>query len=181
VSFRVVEERTRLELSRGVRVVEATCEAEDGRRFDRDVIRHPGAVAVVPMLDESTAVLVRQFRVTVGAPVLEIPAGIRDVDGEDTATTAGRELAEEVGFAAGSLVLLGELRAAVGLLDERCWIYLATDLRPVVASPQGHEEEAMTVEHVRLDRVPAMAAAGELVDMKTVVGLLLARDHLGSQ
>lgn len=181
MGFRVVEERPLLELSRGVRVVRAVCEGDGGERFERDVVRHPGAVAVVPVLDDGTVVLVRQYRVTAGTELLEVPAGVRDVAGEDTATTAARELAEEVGYRAESLELVGVLRAAVGLLDETCHVYVATGLTPGEISPQGHEEQAMTVEHLRLDEVAARTADGTLSDMKTVAALLLARDHLAGR
>lgn len=177
-AFRPTGEELLLDLSRGVRVVRATFETEDGERFERDVIRHPGAVAVVPVLDDGRAVLVRQYRVSVGAEMLEIPAGIRDIEGEPTEITARRELVEEAGYEATSLVLLTAFRAAVGLLDETCWVYLATGLTPCDTDRQGHEEEAMTVEHVALDDVPALVASGELTDAKTILGLLLAREHL---
>ena len=81
-------------------------EAPDGTIMERDVVRHPGAVSVVPVLDDGTVVLVRQFRAPLGREMLEIPAGKLDVEGEDLEAAARRELAEEVGFEAGSLELL---------------------------------------------------------------------------
>ncbi|MGD9798242.1 MAG: NUDIX hydrolase [Acidimicrobiia bacterium] len=143
-------------------------------------MRHPGAVAVVPVLADGRVVLVRQWRAAVGEDVLEIPAGIRDVDGEATEVTAGRELAEEVGYRATEpLVLLTAFWNTVGLSDEACHVYLATGLEPCPDDRQGAEEEAMTIELVHLDDVPAMVADGRIRDSKTVIGLLLARHHLG--
>jgi ADP-ribose pyrophosphatase len=162
-----------------MRVDSVTVEGPDGSQLERDVIRHPGAVAVVPVLDDGRAVLVRQWRAAVGESVLEIPAGLRDVAGEPTEETARRELAEEVGYrSTGELVHLSSFWTAVGLLDEVCHVFLATDLEPCAPSPHGAEEEAMTVELVALDDVPAMVADGRLRDAKTVIGLLLARERL---
>lgn len=178
MAFRKVGERVVHQMSRGISVAVVTYETDGGERFDRDVVRHPGAVGVVPMLDDATAVLVRQHRVSVGIDVLEIPAGIRDVDGEDPADTGRRELVEEVGYRATALELLTVFRPAVGLLDETCHLYLATALTPCQHDRQGHEETAMTIEHVALADVPAMIADGRLVDAKTIIGLFLAREHL---
>ncbi|MEZ5144991.1 MAG: NUDIX hydrolase [Acidimicrobiales bacterium] len=81
----------------------ATFTGPDGTSFQRDVVHHPEAVSAVPLLDDGTVVLVRQYRAPLERELLEIPAGIRDVDGEDPETTAGRELVEEVGLRAGRL------------------------------------------------------------------------------
>jgi len=82
--------------------VQATFESPDGRTFERDIVRHPGAVAVVAVDDQRHATLVRQYRPSVGTFVLEIPAGTCDVDGEEAEATARRELAEEAGLEARS-------------------------------------------------------------------------------
>jgi ADP-ribose pyrophosphatase len=178
-SFRVIDAHTLLTIGRGMHVDSITVEAPDGSVVQRDVVRHPGAVAVVPVLDDGRAVLVRQWRAAVGESVLEIPAGLRDVPGEPVEVTARRELAEEVGFrATGELVPLSSFWTAVGLLDEVCHVFLATGLVSCDVSPQGAEEEAMTIELVPLDDVPAMVADGRLRDSKTIIGLLLAREHL---
>ena len=153
--------------------------APDGTEFEREVVHHPGAVAVVPLLDDGRVVLVRQFRAPVESHVLEIPAGKRDVEGEANEVTAARELEEEVGLRAGRLEPLCSFYNSPGISDERCWIFLGRDLQEVPTDLHGPEEEHMTVEHVRLDDVPALIAAGELVDSKTVIGLLVARDRVG--
>jgi len=132
---------------------------------------------VVPV-DGDEVVLVRQYRAAVDLEILEIPAGKRDVAGEAPELTAHRELAEEVGLTAGRLVKLAEFYNSIGFSDELSHVFLGTELAPVPDDRQGEEEEHMTVERIRLDDVPALVAAGELVDAKTVIGLLMAREHL---
>lgn len=152
--------------------------APDGTPFDREVVHHPGAVVVVPLVEPGTALLVRQYRAAVGAALLELPAGKRDVAGEPTETTAQRELVEEVGRRAGHLELLARFYNSPGYCDELAWLYLATDLTEVADDRQGVEEQAMTVHEVALADAERMIAAGELVDAKTIVGLTLARARL---
>lgn len=160
-----------------ISVVQGTFVSPSGATFQRDMVHHPGAVAVVPV-DGDEVVLVRQYRAAVDLEILEIPAGKRDVAGEAPEITAQRELAEEVGLTAGRLVKLAEFYNSIGFSDELSHVFLGTDLTPVPDDRQGEEEEHMTVERIRLDDVPALVAAGELVDAKTVIGLLMAREHL---
>lgn len=160
-----------------ISVVQGTFVSPSGATFERDMVHHPGAVAVVPV-DGDEVVLVRQYRAAVDLEVLEIPAGKRDVAGEAPELTAHRELAEEVGLTAGRLVKLAEFYNSIGFSDELSHVFLGTELSPVPDDRQGEEEEHMTVERIRLDDVPALVAAGELVDAKTVIGLLMAREHL---
>ena len=164
------------ELGRGITFNELTLGTPTGARVQRQVIRHPGAVAVVPMIDASHALLVRQYRAAVDAEVLEIPAGMRDVPGEDPAVTAQRELAEEVGQRAAQLKLLTVFWNAIGLSDESTHVYLGTELSAVPVDRHGPEEEAMTLVAVNLTVVPTLVANGELRDAKSIVGLLLARE-----
>jgi ADP-ribose pyrophosphatase len=181
VTFRKVGER---EVFRGnARVAPITAgvgtfESSDGHRFERDIVHHPGAVSIVPLMDDGRVVLVRQYRAPVDREVLEIPAGKRDVDGEEPALTARRELVEEVGLEAARIELLVEFFNSPGFCDEYSFTYLATGLTGVERAPVGHEEEAMQIEYVPLDDVPALIAAGELVDAKTIIGLLVARERL---
>ena len=175
--FRQVDER---EVWRGhvVTVVEGTFEAPDGERFEREVVRHPGAVSVVAVEDGS-AVLVRQYRAAIDRLLLEIPAGKVDADDGDPESTAHRELAEEVGLRAGRLTPLCEFFNTPGFCDEHAHVFLAEDLSSVGTDFQGVEEQHMTVERVPLADVPARIAAGDIVDAKTIIGLLLARERLG--
>ena len=156
-----------------------TFSGPDGDTFERDVVHHPGAVSVVPVVDEGTAVLlVRQYRAAIDRDLLEIPAGKRDVPGEPPETTARRELEEEVGMRAGRLEKLGEFFNSPGFCDEHSHVFLALDLDPCPSSAHGVEERHMTIEHVSLDAVPGLVAAGEIVDAKTIIGLCLARERL---
>ena len=175
--FRKLSER---ELCRGhsIWMGDAEFEAPDGRRFSRDIVHHPGAVSVVAVHDDGRAVLVRQFRAPVDMEVLEVPAGKRDVEGEDPAVTAARELAEEVGLEAEHVELLLEFYNSPGFCDEHSFIYLATGLVECPAAPAGIEEESMEIVFVPLDDVPGLIATGELVDAKSIIGLLLARERL---
>jgi ADP-ribose pyrophosphatase len=150
----------------------------DGVSFERDLVHHPGAVVVVPLVDDRTVLLVRQYRAAVDAELLELPAGKRDVVEEPPETTAVRELAEEVGRVAGRIDLLARFYNSPGFTDELSWCYLARDLTDTDQDRHGIEEQHMTVEEVRLDDVPRRIADGELIDAKTIIGLTLTRDAL---
>jgi ADP-ribose pyrophosphatase len=157
-----------------IQVGSARFAGPDGSEFEREIVHHPGAVVVVPVTTSGTAVMVRQFRAALGADLLEIPAGKRDVHGEAPEITAERELAEEVGLKAGRLDLLARFYNSPGFTDELTWLYLARDLDPVPVDRQGAEEQHMTIEEVPLASVPALIEKGELVDAKSIIGLCLA-------
>lgn len=175
--FRFLGETVRF---RGWRIAltEARFAAPDGTEFTRDVVRHPGAVAVVAVTDEDDVLLVRQYRGPVDRELLEIPAGTRDVDGEPPLETARRELLEEVGVHAGRIRLLGTMFNSPGFCDEETHLYLATDLTTGASARHGVEEEHMEVVPVALSDVDALVAGGELVDGQTILGLLMARAAL---
>lgn len=176
--FRRIAER-QIHQGWSINVVVADFETPNGEVVSRDVVRHPGAVAVVP-LDGNDFVLVRQYRAPAEEDLLEIPAGKRDVPGEPPAETALRELAEEVGLTTATpLVLLSEFYNSVGFSDEYSYVFLATNLESVPLDPQGPEEEHMTIERWPIDSVADAIAAGEIKDAKTVIGLLVALRHLG--
>ena len=149
----------------------------DGHKFERDVVHHPGAVVVVPVID-GDVILVRQYRAAIDRILLELPAGKRDVADEPVEVTAGRELEEEVGMRAGSMEKIAEFYNSPGFCDEHSFLFLATDLTRCATSFQGHEEQHMTIERIPLDSVPALIASGELVDAKSIIGLCLARERL---
>ena len=162
-----------------LRFTVATVDGPDGVSFEREVVHHPGAVSVVPVVDSGDSVLlVRQYRVAVGRDLLEIPAGKRDVEGEAPEVTARRELEEEVGMRAGRLEKLAEFYNSPGFCDEHSWVFMALDLSEVPSSAHSEEEQHMTVERVALDDVPGLIAAGELMDAKSIIGLCLAREAL---
>ncbi len=153
----------------------------NGRPFDRFVIRHPGAVTVVPMHDDGTVTLVRQYRAAVDALVLEIPAGTRDKAGESPEVTARRELAEEAGLEASRWELLVGAWNTPGISDQLTLIYLATGLTPCPARPDGVEEGYLTVETIHLDDLDDLVARGDIKDETTMLGLYLARQRLAAR
>lgn len=164
-----------VEVHRGFRftVNRVRYRAADGSEFDRDVVRHPGAVAVVPLHIDGTVTLVRQFRAALDAELLELPAGLRDVEGEPDEGTAERELVEEAGLTADRLERLVAFHNSPGFCDESVSIYLATGLRDVDDDRQGIEEEHMTIERVPLADALGMIADGRITDAKTIIGLTL--------
>jgi ADP-ribose pyrophosphatase len=152
--------------------------APDGNHFERFVVHHPGAVAIVAVDANRRVTLVRQYRAAVDRMVLEAPAGTRDVDGESLEATARRELVEEAGLSAESMeVLMGTFNTP-GISDQHTTIFLATGLSPCAARPSGVEEGFMTIETIALDDVETLVADGTLVDETTVLGLYLARARL---
>lgn len=151
-----------------------------GRPFDRLVIRHPGAVTVVPVHDDGSVTLVRQYRAAVDALVLEIPAGTRDKAGEAPEATARRELAEEAGLEASRWELLVGTWNTPGVSDQHTLIYLATGLTPCPARPDGVEEGFMTVEKVHVSDLDELVARGDIKDETTLLGLYLARQRLAA-
>jgi 8-oxo-dGTP pyrophosphatase MutT (NUDIX family) len=153
-----------------------TVATPDGATVEREVATPPDAVAVVALLD-GDVVLVRQHRQPVGATLLELPAGVLDVKGEDVLAAAARELAEEVGLVASTMTALTTTWSSPGWSTERVTIVLATDVRPGPPPPGfvPYAEEA-AMEIVRLPLAAAVAAAqdGTITDAKTIIGLLLA-------
>lgn len=157
-------------------VVVADFEAPDGSVFRRDIVRSPGAVGVVPLLFDpeglASVVLVSQYRPPYERNVIEIPAGVRDVEGEPPVETGRRELAEEAGLVAGELTHLIDIYPSPGMTDSICTIFLATDCTTVDHDRQGPEEESMELLHLPLDDAIAMIDRGEICDAKTVAALL---------
>jgi 8-oxo-dGTP pyrophosphatase MutT (NUDIX family) len=165
-----------------IRTVQATFVGPDGHEFTRDVVRTPSAVCMVPV-DRGAdgrweVVLVRQYRAAIDAPLIEVPAGMCDVDGEPAEETAQRELAEEAGYRARVVRPLTTYHPAAGFTDHRTTIMLGVGLDEVGREAHGIEEQHMTVDRMPLDEALAMVSDGRITDGKTIVGLLLARDRL---
>ncbi len=176
--FRRLDEEE-LFASRVFRLVSATFSDPDGHPFERSIVRHPGAVAVVAVDAQDRATLVRQLRAAVWQLLLELPAGTCDVDGEPPLETARRELAEEAGLEADDWRPLATVFNSPGYSDQQTTVFLATGLRPCATARSGVEERWMTTETVALAEVEALMADGTLADETTVLGLLLARRALG--
>ena len=145
----------------------------DGRETTRDIVFHPGAVAIVPLLPDGRVVLIRQYRHATGEVLLELPAGTRDQPGEAPIDTAARELIEETGYRAGKLTPLAEFYTAPGFCNELMHLFVATDL--TVGDQALMDDEAIGVEIVTLDAARARIVDGSIRDAKTIIGLQLAR------
>jgi 8-oxo-dGTP pyrophosphatase MutT (NUDIX family) len=148
-----------------------------GGTSDREVVHHPGAVGIVALDDDDRVVMVRQYRHAVGEHLWELPAGLRDVDGEPPVDSARRELAEETQLAAEKWSLLVSQHPSPGFCDELIQLYLAEGLSEV-ARPDGfvveHEELDMTVERVPLAEAVQWVFDGKIRNALAVIGLLAA-------
>lgn len=153
-----------------------TVRLPNGGICELEIVRHPGAAAVVPVDDAGRVLLVRQYRHATGGWLLEVPAGKLD-RGETPEACAAREVEEETGYCAGSLAALGWIWTTPGFSDEKIWLFLARDLTPGRQSLQA--DEVLTVERVPLREAIAMATRGDIVDAKSVCALFRAPSVLG--
>ena len=150
-----------------------------GDTVERIVVTHPGAVAVVPIID-GDIVLIEQYRAAADAPILEIPAGKVDDPSHAKEDTALRELAEETGLTATTLTWLTEIWTTIGFTDERITIYLAEGLTEGERSPVGQEEESARIVWMPFSDALERVREGAITDAKTVVGILLTALERGS-
>jgi 8-oxo-dGTP pyrophosphatase MutT (NUDIX family) len=157
------------------RLMNVSFVSPNGEQFERQIVRHPGAVAVLPLHDDGTVTLVSQFRGSIGGNLIEIPAGLLDVPGEDLVTAAARELHEEVGLRAAKMEFLTTYHAAVGFADEALTLFVATGLTDIGSDLQGPEEAFLEVLRIPVEEAMAMIKRGEITDGKTVIALLLSR------
>lgn len=139
----------------------------------RDVIRHPGGVAMLPIDDRGRIWFVRQYRVAVDREVLEIPAGKLDVAGEGLEEAVRRELAEELGAEGGTIVPLGRMLPSPGYTDEVIHLYLVDGIVAGRRRPDGLEEHHAEVVVLPGARVMEMLDAGDIEDAKTQLALLM--------
>ena len=142
----------------------------DGREAEREVVLHPGAVALVPMVDRDHVCLVKNDRYAVGKTLLEVPAGTID-PGETPFETAHRELAEETGYTAARIELIREWYVSPGVMNERMFLYLCEDLKPGATEHQPDEKLEVVV--VEWREAVAMALNGGIEDAKTILALLI--------
>jgi ADP-ribose pyrophosphatase len=143
----------------------------DGREATREVVGHPGAVAVVPVTAAGEVVLVRQYRYPIGQELLEVPAGKLD-KGEAPEDCAYRELEEETGYRAGRMEHLATFYTAPGFTDEIMHLYLARDLSKTTQNTDG--DEFISVEYYKPAQLKALLADKKIIDAKTIVGILMA-------
>jgi 8-oxo-dGDP phosphatase len=151
-----------------------------GHEVEREIVEHLDAVAIVPVMDDGSVLLLRQYRHPLGRYLLEIPAGLLDVEGESPAEAAQRELIEEVGHRADELTELVRFQNSAGWTDEHTTVYLARGLHATEPPEEfePHAEEAdMEVVRLPLTQAIEQAERGSITDAKTLIGLLLARAH----
>lgn len=164
--------------TRRFRVVRVSEPCTDGSRREREVVRHPGSVVIVPLVSSQEVCLVEVVRVAVGRTLLELPAGTLDRV-ESLEEAARRELAEETGYRAGRIVPAGEMWMSPGILRERMHLFVAEDL---IAGPQALEPgEQIRTRVVSWDEAIAMCLDGRIDDAKTIAGLLLTAARRRSQ
>jgi 8-oxo-dGTP pyrophosphatase MutT (NUDIX family) len=141
----------------------------------REIVRHPGSCAVVAITPSGEVLLVRQIREAAGRTLLEIPAGIMDVEGEDAAGCAARELVEETGHRAVRLEPLGRFLASAGFTDEAFALFLAR----ATPEPETAPEEGIETVRMPLSRAVAEVRDWRIADAKTALALLLAEHAVG--
>ena len=147
----------------------------NGKPADRELIRHIGAVCVIPVTDDGCAVMERQYRYPVGEVVLEIPAGKLDSKDEDHEEAARRELEEETGYRAEQMIELGKFYPACAYSDEAIWMYLAKGLTKGDRHPD--EDEFLDVELIPLKDLVGQVLDGKIPDVKTQLAILKAAIH----
>lgn len=156
------------------RLVRRVARSPRGEVFERTFVSTPGAVATVAVTEDGEVLLVSQYRASLGAVIREIPAGMRDIEGEDPAVTAVRELKEETGYTTTKIEFLGTCLSSPGVTDSSVDVYLATDLREGQSEPHGPEEDEMTLEVLPFADALRLVETGHITDAKTAFGLLMA-------
>jgi ADP-ribose pyrophosphatase len=154
-----------------------TLQGTDGKPLTREVVRHPGAVVILPILETPggrQVIFIKNWRIAVEDWLVELPAGTLEA-GEDPAHCAARELEEETGYKAATILPLGRFYTSPGLTDELMWVYAATGLESV--GQKLEPDERVVVHPVPVERVIGMITHGELVDAKSVAAFLTARER----
>jgi ADP-ribose pyrophosphatase len=159
-----------------VRVSSEHVALPNGRTLVLDVVRHPGAAAVVPFLSDDEVLLIRQYRHAAGGMILEVPAGKLDC-GEAPEACAQRELQEEAGQRAGRLEALGWIWTTPGFTDEKIHLFAAFDLTPVPQCPD--DDEIIELVPTSLARALELVWSGEINDAKSAIALLHAAQRAG--
>jgi ADP-ribose pyrophosphatase len=149
---------------------------EGHQTYKREVVHHGGSAVILPVFDDSTIALVKQYRHPAVKYLLELPAGTLN-DRELPEVGAARELEEELGLVAGRMEKLCEFFISPGFLSEKMWLYLATDLRET--QQRLEEDEAIEIVRMPIDRALQMITDNEIEDAKTIIGLLLAAPRIG--
>jgi ADP-ribose pyrophosphatase len=160
------------------RVIEVSVDtvSEGEKTYQREVVHHAGSAVIVPIFDDGTIALVRQYRHPAVRYLLEAPAGTLK-RGEGPAAGAARELEEELGVVAGRLEQLSEFFVSPGFCEEKMWVYLATEL--TTTHQQLDDDEILQVVRIPFSQALNMITSGEIEDAKTIIGVLLAAPRVG--
>jgi ADP-ribose pyrophosphatase len=145
--------------------------------YQREVVHHHGSAVILPVFDDGTVALVRQYRHPAVRYLLEAPAGTLD-ERERPEEGAARELQEELGLIAGRLEKLSEFFVSPGFCEEKMWVFLATELTDGKANPD--EDEVLDVVRLAIDEALEMISSSEIQDAKTIIALMLAAPRVGS-
>jgi ADP-ribose pyrophosphatase len=145
--------------------------------YQREVVHHNGSAVIVPVFDDGTVALVKQYRHPAVRYLLEVPAGTL-AKGERPEIGAARELKEELGLVAAQLEKLSEFFVSPGFCEEKMWVYLATDL--VEGEQALEDDEILDVVRLPIADALEMITSGEIQDAKTIIGLMLAAPRVGS-
>lgn len=155
-----------------------TVELPDKKYSKREIVEHPGGVAVIPITEGGSIILVKQYRKAVEKFLLEIPAGKLEIN-EEPRVTAIRELKEETGYSTDNMEYLMEFYTSPGFTNEKIYLFLATDLVEGEASPDSGE--FIEIEKYDIDLLIKMIERGEITDSKTIIGINLAKKYLDSK
>ena len=160
------------------RIFEVTVDtiSEGEKTYAREVVHHPGSAVIVPVFDDGTIALVRQYRHPAVRYLLEAPAGTLR-RGEAPEEGAKRELEEELGVVSGRLEKLSEFFVSPGFCGEKMWVYLATELTET--KQQLDDDEILAVVRIPFSQALSMITTGEIEDAKTIIGVMLAAPRVG--
>ncbi len=160
--------RDELLQARNFKVARITLQNDEGKEIKREVIEHPGAACILPMLDDDTVLMVEQWRIGARKTLLEIPAGTLD-EGEDPMACAARELEEETGYKAGKLEHLFTMYPSPGILDEKMFIFMARDLTKTQTN--FDEDEQISIKPMSFRDLRIQLKANNIKDGKTIAAL----------
>lgn len=160
------------------RIIEVTVDtvSEGDITYEREVVRHPGSAVIIPVFDDGTIALVRQYRHPTVRFLLEAPAGTLR-RGEAPEDGARREVEEELGVVPGRLQKLAEFFVSPGFCEEKMWVYLATEL--TTTEQRLEDDEVLEVVRIPFSQALSMITSGEIEDAKTIIGVMLAAPRVG--
>ncbi len=170
-----INSRTTVHRGKVFSLIRENVTLDNGITTDMEFVEHPGATAIIPLLNESRVLLLKQYRHALKEYIWEIPAGTLDPQ-ESVINCAKRELIEETGYSANRWQKLAEITPVPGYSDERIHIYLATDLQP--AEQNLDKDEIINVHEIEFNEALEMIKLGEIQDAKSITGLFLAFNRL---